>query len=56
MFYQQKVGLDAVPSFVGSTLGEGMNSTVMEEDGMDEGTIPILGREASTIQYLRCGR
>ena len=45
-----KVGIDAVPSFVGGTLGEGMNMTVVDEYGVDEGNIPILCREADATQ------
>ena len=45
-----KLGLDAVPSFLGGTLGEGMNTAVVETHGVDKGTRSILGREAGAIQ------
>ena len=45
-----KVGLDAVPSLVGGTLGEGMNTAVVEEHGVDEGNRSILCKRVGAIQ------
>ena len=44
-----KVGLDAVPSLVGGTLGAGVNTAVVEEHGVDEGNRSILCKGVGAI-------